>query len=59
MKKVWIKCPKCGHKLFLWTANERFDYADINIKCSSCKRIVDVCLRKGGSTAMEQNKKEA
>lgn len=53
MKKVWIKCPKCGHKLFLWTANERFDYADINIKCSSCKRIVDVSIRKDSWTATE------
>ena len=33
----WIRCPKCGHKLF-----KDFEYANVEIKCSSCKSIVTV-----------------
>lgn len=38
----WVRCPKCGHKLF-----KDMGYADVEIKCSSCKGIVKV---SGGIT---------
>ena len=47
MMEDWCMCPKCGHKLFML---KQFDGRDpqvlINIKCSSCKEILDVLLKK-------------
>ena len=39
----WVECPRCTHKLF------RLDYqpdskARIEIKCSSCKKIIDILI---------------
>ena len=42
----WCRCAKCGHKLFLYNeekANEK-NNLEINIKCSSCKRIMRVIV---------------
>lgn len=38
----WCRCPHCGHKLFLYDADDT--KARINIKCSSCKNITTVVL---------------
>lgn len=40
----WIRCPKCGHKLMkvLGTTSNTF----VEIKCSSCKAIVNVKIEK-------------
>ena len=42
----WCRCKKCGHKLFQYDetkANEN-NNLEINIKCSSCKEILDVVV---------------
>ncbi len=39
----WVNCPMCGHKLFKYeTEQYRQTRIDVNIKCHSCKTIVDV-----------------
>ena len=52
----WCRCPKCGHKLFMydpdWTPAE-YAQAVINIKCSSCKRIIDVEIADGSDLSHE------
>ena len=42
MEKKWCRCPKCGHKLFLYDSTACDKNVAINIKCSSCKKIIDV-----------------
>lgn len=37
----WVKCPHCKHKLFRFYPGET-NYIDIEIKCSSCKKIVEL-----------------
>lgn len=37
---MWMKCPKCKHKLFWLDKNE--DKTQMEVKCSSCKSIVNV-----------------
>ena len=44
----WCRCPNCGHKLFLYEQDGKEDRLRINIKCSSCKKIVDVLISNGG-----------
>ena len=39
----WCKCPNCRHKMFMYDP-AKVVFATINIKCSSCKSIVDVVL---------------
>lgn len=34
----WIHCPKCDHRLFY----DRGKGFDIEIKCPSCKRILNI-----------------
>lgn len=34
----WVHCPKCGHRMF-FIRNADFD---IEIKCTSCKAIVNL-----------------
>lgn len=43
----WCKCPQCSHKLFLYEPDEKSGRTKINIKCSSCKRIIDVLILNG------------
>ena len=39
----WVTCPSCGHKLFRTTGNSIIaGYCMVEIKCSSCKQIVQV-----------------
>lgn len=46
----WVKCPYCGHKLFMTLDKEERSIsivnkkAEIEIKCSSCKRLVYVSV---------------
>lgn len=50
----WCKCPKCGHKMFKLLSNEASgDGVKIEIKCSSCKAIVNVILSEQGVTCDE------
>lgn len=42
----WCKCPNCYHKLFRYETKNTTN-ANIEIKCSSCKVIVDVVLSEG------------
>lgn len=37
----WCRCSKCNHKLFLYEPSV-YNYIHLNIKCSSCKKILDV-----------------
>lgn len=41
---TWYKCPYCGHKLFRGKYLRDFDC--IEIKCSSCKKIVTLNCEK-------------
>lgn len=41
---LWCKCPNCSHKLFMYDSDEKSGIVNINIKCSSCKKIVDVLI---------------
>lgn len=46
----WIRCPFCGHKLFLIKKNEVSDekqYITLETKCHSCKGIVDIRIFGG------------
>ena len=43
---TWVRCPNCGHKMFLYDNNEDSNLK-INIKCTSCKKIVDVTIQNG------------
>lgn len=45
--KEWCRCPKCNHKLFMFVDRNVCDNIYINIKCSSCKKIVDVIVSEG------------
>ncbi len=38
----WIRCPHCGHKLMLLKVRAAGIPPEIEIKCSSCKKIVQV-----------------
>ena len=38
---VWCRCSVCKHKMFMYEETKDMN-AEINIKCSSCKRIMDV-----------------
>lgn len=40
----WCRCSKCGHKLFLYDTRKESENLHINIKCSSCKSILDVVI---------------
>lgn len=44
----WVRCPNCGHKLFLQVEAPKGDgdAAIIEIKCHSCKAISVVKLHK-------------
>lgn len=39
----WVRCPNCTHKMFKM-AEEESNNISINIKCSSCKRIMTVLI---------------
>lgn len=39
--KKWVRCPKCGHKLFFADVDS---VVDIEIKCHSCKDVVNVLV---------------
>lgn len=50
---TWVKCPVCGHKLFKISgaftpltvvAGEQTTTADIEVKCHSCKDIVNITI---------------
>ena len=42
MTKIdWVRCPKCGHKLFKVYETDDMKI-HIEIKCSSCKSVIDV-----------------
>lgn len=41
MKMEWCRCAACRHKMFLYSDLPMM-MANINIKCSSCKKIMDV-----------------
>ena len=43
----WCRCPKCNHKLFQYYEEREQNNLSINIKCSSCKEIVDLLIYKG------------
>lgn len=34
----WVFCPECGHRMF-WNKGKAFN---IEIKCPSCKRIINL-----------------
>lgn len=38
MRNQWVHCPHCGHRMF-FIRNGDFK---IEIKCTSCKRIIDI-----------------
>ena len=40
----WINCPRCGHKLFRVEDIHPKSWANINIKCNSCRALVDVMV---------------
>ena len=48
---VWCNCKKCNHKLFLYNPSNAD--VEINIKCSSCKRIMDVEITDGKAEVRE------
>ena len=39
----WVRCSNCNHKMFKITDGESNNIS-INIKCSSCKRIMTVLI---------------
>lgn len=39
----WVRCPECTHKLFKMAEGESNNIS-INIKCSSCKRVMTVLI---------------
>ena len=39
----WVHCPRCGHRMF-FLRNGDFD---IEIKCTSCKAIVNLSTKGG------------
>ena len=39
----WVRCPECTHKLFK-ISTEESNNISINIKCSSCKRVMTVLI---------------
>lgn len=43
----WCMCPNCSHKLFFYRPDSNQGEVDLNIKCSSCKKIVDIKLKEG------------
>lgn len=52
----WCRCKKCGHKLFMYEDGKESDNMRINIKCSSCKRILDVIVLNGKVEVRENEK---
>ena len=44
---IWCKCPNCSHKLFLLVDKKDTDNVFINVKCSSCKKLIDVVVKDG------------
>lgn len=40
----WIHCPKCGHRMFFL----REGTFQMEIKCTSCKDIITIDVRKDG-----------
>lgn len=44
----WIHCPKCDHRLFY----DRGKGFDIEIKCPSCKRVMNI--KWGGGQSDEK-----
>lgn len=38
MSKTWVHCPVCGHRMFFLQEGT----FRIEIKCTSCKRIVKI-----------------
>lgn len=40
----WVRCPKCGHKLFRKIGNKSDSEIKIEIKCHSCKEITEIAL---------------
>ena len=55
----WCRCPNCGHKLFMYMGSEQSDKLSIKIKCSSCKRIIDVLVFNGRMEVEEVGKETA
>lgn len=45
MQSKWIRCPKCGHKLFKYEGER----TKLEIKCSSCKAIVEIRINENTS----------
>lgn len=45
MGSNWIRCPKCGHKLF--RCDSTGAGMKLEIKCSSCKSILTLQLDGG------------
>ena len=43
MNAKWIHCPECDHRMFFLDKGE----FRIEIKCSSCKRIIVVDTKRG------------
>lgn len=46
----WLRCPCCGHKLFRIIKDSGL--SDLEIKCHSCKSIVNV-KHENGETQYE------
>lgn len=44
--KLWVRCPKCQHKLFKADTESR---AEVEIKCHSCKTVSEISVAKGVS----------
>ena len=55
----WCRCPKCNHKLFMYEDVEKSSKVEINIKCSSCKRILDVLILNGGVEVKEHGREDS
>lgn len=43
MTNKWVHCPICGHRMF-FIRDGKFA---IEIKCTSCKQIIDIDTEKG------------
>lgn len=50
--EVWVRCPKCGHKLF--KAIEPRIINGVEIKCHSCKNII--LIAPDGGNGKEEGK---
>lgn len=52
----WVRCPKCGHKLFRAEVSKMG--TKLEIKCSSCKTVTVIDMSKigGNEDDLQRNK---